>query len=108
MDAVRGRISDLEIRHKFREYLGRFLQLVALFEQRQFGTTKLARLCPNPYIDNGGDTNRIAMFRFGPYFSKESMLKRELLFYSSKIDSFRNTITYQLYSDVRQSGIIDT
>ncbi|CAO3671704.1 unnamed protein product [Rhizopus stolonifer] len=85
LSAIQAHYGETSIRAKFQDYIFRFVRLAALYEEQVYHQTKIGFVCK----DDG--------LGYGPVFADEVTKKRELSVNASRIEGWRQTISYKYY-----------
>ncbi|KAI8137550.1 docking domain of Afi1 for Arf3 in vesicle trafficking-domain-containing protein [Fennellomyces sp. T-0311] len=88
MNAVQGHYGEAHIRAKFQDYMGRFVRLAALYEEEVYHQTKIAW---------SQDNDPTGLLGKGFVFPDGVSKQKELAAYASRIEGWRQTISYRYY-----------
>ncbi|KAI9251940.1 docking domain of Afi1 for Arf3 in vesicle trafficking-domain-containing protein [Phascolomyces articulosus] len=90
MAAVQGHYGEAHVRAKFQEYVGRFVRLAAVYEEDVYHQTKIA-------WPHDTETDPMGLLGRGFVFSDGISKQKELATYASRIEGWRQTISYRYY-----------
>ncbi|ORE11683.1 spindle pole body interacting protein [Rhizopus microsporus var. microsporus] len=85
MAAIQAHYGETSIRAKFQDYVFRFVRLAALYEEQVYHQTKI------------GFGSKDTVLGYGPVFIDETAKQRELAANASRIEGWRQTISYKYY-----------
>ncbi|CEI89229.1 hypothetical protein RMCBS344292_03595 [Rhizopus microsporus] len=85
MAAIQAHYGETSIRAKFQDYVFRFVRLAALYEEQVYHQTKI------------GYGSKDTVLGYGPVFVDETAKQRELAANASRIEGWRQTISYKYY-----------
>ncbi|CEJ02719.1 hypothetical protein RMCBS344292_16716 [Rhizopus microsporus] len=85
MAAIQAHYGETSIRAKFQDYVFRFVRLAALYEEQVYHQTKI------------GYGSKDTVLGYGPVFVDEAAKQRELAANASRIEGWRQTISYKYY-----------
>lgn len=90
MNAIQSHYGETAIRAKFQDYVARFVRLAALYEEDVYQQTKIGW-----EIDSSSDPT--GLLGQGSVFPDEATRQRELSSNASRIEGWRQTISYRYY-----------
>ncbi|CAO0795069.1 unnamed protein product [Mucor circinelloides] len=85
MASIQAHYGETSIRAKFQDYVFRFVRLAGLYEEQMYGQTQI-----------GWPSNEIHL-GYGPVFQDEASKQRELSANASRIEGWRQSISYKYY-----------
>ncbi|KAI9281016.1 docking domain of Afi1 for Arf3 in vesicle trafficking-domain-containing protein [Sporodiniella umbellata] len=85
LSAIQAHYGETSIRAKFQDYVFRFVRLAALYEEQVYHLTRVGLI---------GEEDGLG---YGPVFTDEVAKKRELSVNASRIEGWRQTISYKYY-----------
>lgn len=88
MASIQAHYGETSIRAKFQDYVFRFVRLAGLYEEQMYGQTQI-----------GWPSNEIHL-GYGPVFQDEASKQRELSANASRIEGWRQSISYKYYQRV--------
>ncbi|KAI9247594.1 docking domain of Afi1 for Arf3 in vesicle trafficking-domain-containing protein [Helicostylum pulchrum] len=83
--SIQAHYGETSIRAKFQDYVFRFVRLAAIYEEHVYHTTKIGWNLPNTALG------------YGPVFSDDASMKRELHANAQRIEGWRQSISYKSY-----------
>ncbi|KAI8057382.1 docking domain of Afi1 for Arf3 in vesicle trafficking-domain-containing protein [Thamnidium elegans] len=83
--SIQAHYGETSIRAKFQDYVFRFVRLAAIYEEHVYHTTKIGWNLPSTALG------------YGPVFSDDVAMKRELHANAQRIEGWRQTISYKYY-----------
>ncbi|OAD03215.1 hypothetical protein MUCCIDRAFT_142140 [Mucor lusitanicus CBS 277.49] len=85
MASIQAHYGETSIRAKFQDYVFRFVRLAGLYEEQMYGQTQI-----------GWPSNETHL-GYGPVFQDEASKQRELNANASRIEGWRQSISYKYY-----------
>lgn len=89
MASIQAHYGETSIRAKFQDYVFRFVRLAGLYEKQMYGQTQIGW--------NSSETP----LGYGPVFQDEASKQRELNANASRIEGWRQSISYKYYQRVK-------
>jgi hypothetical protein len=93
LSAIQSHYGEYTIRAKFIDYISRFVNLAALYEEETTGTTTIG-ITP----DNTPDTT--GLLGHGVIFSDDMAKQKEITMNLSRIEGWKQTLSYHYYEQV--------
>jgi len=94
MNLIQQKYGEHYIRERFRLYLLRFIEVASEYEKIAFGKTKIYYTS-----DNIKDKYNIGV---GAYFTDEASKRKEINYNLNRIEGWRQTKSYELYTKVKK------
>lgn len=89
MASIQAHYGETSIRAKFQDYVFRFVRLAGLYEKQMYGQTQI------------GWGSSETPLGYGPVFQDEASKQRELNANASRIEGWRQSISYKYYQRVK-------
>lgn len=95
MNAIQGHYGETAVRAKFQDYIFRFVRLTSIYEEQVYNQTSI-----------GTGSAEMGELGYGPVFQDEVSKQRELSCYASRIEGWRQTISYKYYQKVIITNVL--
>ncbi|KAG2227363.1 hypothetical protein INT45_004318, partial [Circinella minor] len=90
MSAIQGHYGEAHVRAKFQDYVGRFVRLAAVYEEDVYHQTKIG-------WPHDTELDPTGLLGHGFVFTDNITKQKELASYASRIEGWRQTISYRYY-----------